>query len=233
MYFTTLNISFNLFKEKMTNNDRDTSITQNIESLNLNEIDIVVPQDKSIRPRELTSEEVEKLARDTHLVSEFKSRRFEIEAKKHWDLFYRRNKTNFFKDRYWTFREFEEIKGEEKTLLEIGCGVGNFMYPLLKENKKIFVYACDFSTDAVQLLKSNPEYDSDRCYGFVCDVTKPDSLREQLPTGVKVDFVSLIFVFSAIHPDKMKDAVRNIASVSKIKSLFFIFYFKHVCLKRC
>ncbi len=198
----------------MTDTYCDTSITQTFDSLNLNETDLIIPQDKSIHPRNLTQEEVEKLAKDTQLVSEFKSKRFEIDAKKHWDLFYRRNKTNFFKDRYWTFREFEEIKGEEKTLLEIGCGVGNFMYPLLKENKKIFVYACDFSTDAIQLLKSNPEYDTNRCYGFVCDVTKPYSLKEQLPPGVKVDFVSLIFVFSAVHPDKMKDAVRNIASVS-------------------
>lgn len=198
----------------MVTNECDTSITvsKDLQNLTLTEVDL--PQDKSNQVRELTNEEIEKLAKDTQLVSEFKNKRFEIDAKKHWDLFYRRNKTNFFKDRYWTFREFEEINNENKTLLEIGCGVGNFMYPLIKENKKIFVYACDFSTDAVQLLKDNSEYDTDRCLGFVCDVTKPNSLEEQL-AGVKVDFVSLIFVFSALHPDKMKTAVENIAKVMK------------------
>lgn len=200
----------------MTNSEADTSITlsHKIDNISLNEVDLIIPQDKSNKPRQLTNEEIEKLSKDVNLVSEFKSKRFEINAKKHWDLFYRRNKTNFFKDRYWTFREFEEITEDNKTLLEIGCGVGNFMYPLLKENKKIFVYACDFSTDAVALLKANTEYDTSRCQGFVCDVTKPNSLKEQLPDGVKVDFVSLIFVLSAVHPDKMKDAVANIASVS-------------------
>ena len=148
----------------MNNSDCDTSITicSELESVHLYEVDLVIPphtpQDKSHLPRKLTKPEAEKLAKDTQLVSEFKNKRLEIDAKKHWDLFYRRNSTKFFKDRYWTFREFQEIKGEEKTLLEIGCGVGNFMYPVLKENKKIFVYTCDFSTDAIQLLKSNVEY---------------------------------------------------------------------------
>jgi methyltransferase-like protein 6 len=197
----------------MVTSQSDTSITQNMENLDLAEIDMEIPQDKSQVARQLTEEERDKLGKDTQLVSEFKNKRFEMDAKKHWDLFYRRNGTNFFKDRYWTFREFEEITCENKCLLEIGCGVGNFMYPLLKENKKIFVYGCDFSTDAVNLLKQNPEYDTSRCLGFVCDVTKENSLQESLPSGVRVDFVSLIFVFSALHPDKMRTAVHNIAKV--------------------
>ena len=104
---------------------------------------------------------------------------------------------------------------EPKTsiLLEIGCGVGNFMYPLLKQNNKMFVYACDFSTDAIDLLKANLDYDTSRCQGFVCDATKTNSFRECLPEGVKVDFVTLIFVLSAIHPKKMSIVVDNIAQV--------------------
>ena len=197
-------------------NEADISIalSNDLKTLDLKEVDIVIPQDKSTEQRQLTESEIQRLAKDTNLVSDFKNKRFEIDAKKHWDLFYRRNKTNFFKDRYWTFREFQEISCENKSLLEIGCGVGNFVYPLLKENKKIFVYACDFSSDAVSLLKSNSDYDTDRCYGFVCDITKPDSLKDLMPADIKVDFVTLIFVFSAIHPDKMKTAVENIAHVS-------------------
>ena len=96
-------------------------------------------------------------------------------------------------------------------------------YPLLNNNKNIFVYACDFSTDAIQLLKSNESYDEKRCYGFVCDLTKENSLSESLPENVKVDIVTLIFVLSAIHPTKMRTAVQNIAKVSKIclRVLFF------------
>jgi len=28
---------------------------------------------------------------------------------KNWDMFYKRNQTNFFKDRHWTEREFGEL----------------------------------------------------------------------------------------------------------------------------
>jgi methyltransferase-like protein 6 len=179
-------------------------------------------QDKGVVERKITDEELAKLNSDKYLASEFKHRRLELEAKKNWDLFYRRNKNKFFKDRYWTFREFDELnadysdvndKVQIKTLLEIGCGVGNFVYPLIKQNKEIFAYVCDFSNDAIQLLKQNPDYDTTRMLGFVCDATKPNSLREALPVGVKVDAVTLIFVLSAIHPTKMRDVVGNIAQV--------------------
>lgn len=60
--------------------------------------------------RILSEEEVEKLKKDQVLVSDFKQQKLEIDAQKNWDLFYKRNTTNFFKDRHWTTREFEELK---------------------------------------------------------------------------------------------------------------------------
>lgn len=59
--------------------------------------------------RGLTPEEMEKLGGEV-LVSDFKQIKLEKEAQKNWDLFYKRNTTNFFKDRHWTTREFEELK---------------------------------------------------------------------------------------------------------------------------
>lgn len=41
------------------------------------------------------------------------------------------------------------------TMLEAGCGVGNAIFPLLELFSNIFVYACDFSPRAVDLLKVN------------------------------------------------------------------------------
>ena len=75
-----------------------------------------------------------------------------------------------FQDRHWTTREFEELTSTVKStgsdrriLLEIGCGVGNFVFPLLKEETSdFFIYACDFSNRAVQIVKSHPLYDESK-----------------------------------------------------------------------
>lgn len=41
---------------------------------------------------------------------------FEQNAARHWDLFYRSNTVNFFKDRHWLDREFPEIGGHSTAL---------------------------------------------------------------------------------------------------------------------
>uniref|UniRef100_A0A0E9X9I7 tRNA N(3)-cytidine methyltransferase n=1 Tax=Anguilla anguilla TaxID=7936 RepID=A0A0E9X9I7_ANGAN len=176
-------------------------------------------QNKGQSGRILTNEELEKLQRDQTLVSDFKQNKLEKEAQKNWDLFYKRNTTKFFKDRHWTTREFEELKACRKfdaqrlVLLEAGCGVGNCIFPLLAEDANIFVYACDFSPRAVEFVQKNPLFCSERCKVFQCDLTTED-LQANIQAD-SVDVATLIFVLSAIHPDKMRLTLENIYRVLK------------------
>nr|XP_046157184.1 tRNA N(3)-methylcytidine methyltransferase METTL6-like [Oncorhynchus gorbuscha] len=176
-------------------------------------------QRKTCTGRNLNEKEMEKLTGDQTLVSDFKQMKLEKEAQKNWDLFYKRNTTHFFKDRHWTTREFEELKVclefevKKLVLLEAGCGVGNFVFPLLEEDLNIFVYACDFSPRAVEFVKEHSLYCAERCSVFQCDLTK-DDLRGNVPVGC-VDVATLIFVLSAIHPNKMQQALDNIYRVLK------------------
>ncbi|XP_078703704.1 tRNA N(3)-cytidine methyltransferase METTL6-like [Branchiostoma floridae x Branchiostoma belcheri] len=173
----------------------------------------------SAHPRTLTEEDMDRLKKqDNKIVSDFKQKKLEKEAQRNWDLFYKRNSTNFFKDRHWTAREFEELantsqKDTPVVLLEAGCGVGNFLFPLLQENPSLFIHACDFSPRAVQFVKDNPQYNPDRCNAFQCDLTK-DDLRASVPAD-SVDMATLIFVLSALHPDTMPTALENIHRVLK------------------
>jgi 2-polyprenyl-3-methyl-5-hydroxy-6-metoxy-1,4-benzoquinol methylase len=162
-------------------------------------------------------------------VSEFMRAKYEKEARKYWDLFYKRNADRFFKDRHYLQKEWGHLLGNtalppnvgliesggaleiasveseqpgtmssrkavrrdqagealsspgtgsptsldgvneamqndrlsngvspsaaKTVVLEVGCGAGNTVYPLLEENPAAFVYACDFSPRAVDLVK--------------------------------------------------------------------------------
>ena len=72
-------------------------------------------------------------------------RRLEIEAAKNWDIFYKNNTTNFYKDRHYLLREFVELeqglnKEQSVVLLDLGCGVGNAFWPVFeKYNQKISI----------------------------------------------------------------------------------------------
>lgn len=58
----------------------------------------------------LDSSDLEKLAaQNSRLLPSWQADKLEAEAKKHWDLFYKRNENRFFKDRHWTTREFKEL----------------------------------------------------------------------------------------------------------------------------
>lgn len=110
--------------------------------------------------KHLTPVEIDKMkAQDSRLVSEFRANQLEKDTKKYWDLFYKRNDTRFFRDRHWTTREFDELLGlggeeSRNVLLEVGCGVGNFVYPLIEDGLKFRkIFACDLSTRAIELFE--------------------------------------------------------------------------------
>lgn len=160
----------------------------------------------------LTDEEKEQLiAQNSRLVPSHQATQLEKNARKHWDLFYKRNETRFFKDRRWTTREFQELLssdsddyiGDAKRLLEVGCGVGNLIFPLIEEKRNNFyVYSCDFSHRAIEFVKQNPLYDEKCMHAFQCDITTLD-IFEHIKAG-SLDIITMVFVLSAIHPDRFK-----------------------------
>lgn len=140
-----------------------------------------------------------------------------------WDKFYGMHDRWFFKDRKWLTSEFPELStfalkdengGERQySVLEVGCGAGNTVFPLMRLIPRgVHVYACDFSLEAVNLVKSHAEYDSGRCTVFQHDLASDASI---LPSEIKVDLVLSVFVLSAIHPSRLSHAISKLHSVLK------------------
>ncbi|MBN3312065.1 TLK2 kinase, partial [Atractosteus spatula] len=100
-------------------------------------------------------------------------------------------------------------------ILEVGCGVGNTVFPILKTNTDpgLFVYCCDFSTTAVELVKANEEYNPTRCLAFVHDLCD-EAARFPMPKE-SLDIIVLIFVLSAVHPDKMQKSISRLCELLK------------------
>ncbi|XP_057831124.2 uncharacterized protein LOC131041905 isoform X2 [Cryptomeria japonica] len=195
----------------------------------------------------------------TDVISTFWKEKYEKDAKKYWDIFYKRHENRFFKDRHYldkewgpyffllnlasydiegsiifTIRHFLHLKRWLKELcrlsnspgsaameatfrnnavLEVGCGAGNTVFPLLSSFPDLFVYACDFSPRAIDLVKAHKDYKEEQVHAFVCDVTA-DELTVEIPPA-SVDIVTMIFVLSAVLPEKMSQAVQNIRRVLK------------------
>ncbi|TQS33077.1 hypothetical protein Golomagni_06585 [Golovinomyces magnicellulatus] len=144
----------------------------------------------------------------------------------YWDTFYSAHENRFFKDRKWLHLEFPELvettleSAGDKTVLEVGCGAGNTVFPLLEINKnpKLTIHACDYSAEAVGVVRSNPLCSSApagaKCHASVWDLSSSTALPTGLEEG-SVDVVVLIFVFSALHPREWTQAVSNIRKLLK------------------
>ncbi|KAI0472001.1 methyltransferase [Xylariaceae sp. FL0804] len=149
-------------------------------------------------------------------VSDFDKSRFNSDPAKWWNLFYKNNTANFFKNRKWLQQEFPvlaELTAEDagpKIVLEVGAGAGNTAFPILAHNKnpRLKLHACDFSKKAVEVMRSHDEYNTELMQADVWDAAS-----EELPPGVEegsVDVVLMVFIFSALSPGQWEQAVRNI-----------------------
>lgn len=147
--------------------------------------------------------------------------KLEKEAKRNWDIFYKNNKTNFYKDRHYIKFEFSEladrIQGlheidQPLTLLDAGCGVGNGFYPLYREFKeKLLIQCCDFSPRAVTFVKEHELYNATDIDAHVVDLVN-DPFPFPLATA---DYSIMLFVLSAISPENFPKVAEKLYNQMK------------------
>mmetsp|Transcript_12779 Transcript_12779/g.29894 ORF Transcript_12779/g.29894 Transcript_12779/m.29894 type:complete len:345 (-) Transcript_12779:47-1081(-) len=158
-----------------------------------------------------------------------------------WDQFYANHGNRFFKDRHYFEKAFPEefpsspsTKSSStparnsddttpRTLVEIGCGVGNAILPLLdvgdSEGHWDVVHGLDISREAILILRKDPRFVSfnesgssiRNAFGHVCDIS-----RELPPPCLGVSNVTtLIFCLSAIDPERHEEAAKHVVDTLK------------------
>lgn len=99
------------------------------------------------------------------------------EDSKAWKRFHLRHSSGkFFKERRYLLKEFPELVSckEFSKVLEVGCGNGSSVIPILRGNKDIIVYACDCSSETLERAKeivhsTNIFAVQNRFHLFFCD----------------------------------------------------------------
>ncbi|XP_030285394.1 tRNA N(3)-cytidine methyltransferase METTL8, mitochondrial isoform X3 [Sparus aurata] len=105
-------------------------------------------------------------------------------------------------------------------ILEVGCGVGNSVFPIINtiKEKDAFLYCCDFSPRAIQLVKDHPDYDDSVCHAFVHDVCEENTSMPFPPRSL--DVILTVFVLSSIHPNRIQGVVNRLSTYLKHGGIF-------------
>ncbi|CED83267.1 Predicted methyltransferase [Phaffia rhodozyma] len=170
------------------------------------------------------AEAVKQVQRE-HQVSDLMKDVYNKNPASFWDRFYNTHNENFFKDRKWLRLEFPELlqmtaaDAGPRTIVEIGCGAGNALFPILENNKNplLNLHGFDYSRSAVEVVRSNPSYAKPpmgKINAAVWDLSS-ESIPEDVPEGT-VDVAVMVFVLSALKPgDEWERAMGNVWKMLK------------------
>uniref|UniRef100_A0A3P8VT26 tRNA N(3)-cytidine methyltransferase n=1 Tax=Cynoglossus semilaevis TaxID=244447 RepID=A0A3P8VT26_CYNSE len=169
--------------------------------------------------------------------------KFDTDAHCYWDKFYERHQNKFFKDRHWLFLEFPELlssnismKTNEDVLqnsafpgqhapfriLEVFKYLNilhflNFFFHYMVESDA-FLYCCDFSSCAIEMVKNHQDYDDSVCHAFVHDICEEKASFPFPPQSL--DVVLAVFVLSSIHPVRLQGVVNTLSTYLKHGGIF-------------
>lgn len=120
----------------------------------------------------------------------------------------------------------DENSIDYKLVLELGCGVGNSAFPLLRANLDLRLICVDCSPTAISALTQNPEFDGRRCRAFVADVAGSNPCgngalsvaqigSENGIADESIDAVTCVFFFSALDENAFARVAIECARVLK------------------
>jgi len=102
---------------------------------------------------------------------------------------------------------------------QVGCGVGNTVYPLLEKSDTLKVHCCDFSPRAVEFVKLHPRFAEDRIHAFVHDLAVPQQPLHRIVAGHSIGaptVITMLFVLSAVPPEAHLGVLKSLADCLRL-----------------
>lgn len=160
--------------------------------------------------------------------SQYWKEKYSNDANRFWHKFYCRNQDHFYKDRHYLHIVFPELTASSSPdgngplqLIEVGCGVGNSVWPLLDLNPHLQVIAVDFADSAIKIVNEravnyiNSTTGQLRIHGFVANMAIDDL---PVPAQQPVDLAILLFALSAVAPEYHLGVLQRIHRVLKVNT---------------
>lgn len=148
-----------------------------------------------------------------------------LEEERLWDDFFSNHLSGqMYKPRRYVYEEFgkyfqtacKDNIEDFIDIIEVGCGHGSTIFPLLKEAPNARFVGTDFSSKALEIFRSNALFDETRVELFQWDVCKePTSSFRQ-----RFDVVLAIFVLSALRSSEHEVAFQHLNSILKMGGIF-------------
>ena len=164
---------------------------------------------------------------ESYKMNNFWIKKYELDAVKNWNKFYKRNGNRFYKDRHWTYHEFIEFKNsltqsqKKLNLFFIGCGVGNTFYPIYQQfpTQISHLTAIDCAAKAIEICKEHELYDPNKMNIQQCDIVHQElSINPQYP----YDYAFLLFVISSINQIHHFNIFQKIYNALPVNGILYV-----------
>lgn len=119
-----------------------------------------------------------------------------------WQTFFSSHSTGqIYKPRRYICKEFKNYLSAShiQSVLEVGCGYGCTMFPLLEQYSFHYV-ATDYATKALEILQEHPLYIPSRTLCEPWDITLPPPERLLSIDSLGNQMILCIFALSAVQP---------------------------------
>lgn len=137
--------------------------------------------------------------------------------KNDWDYFFDKHDSgSFFKPRRYIEMEFQTYLIKAKSILEVGCGYGCTLYPLIEKFPFHYI-ATDYSRKALDILRNHPKFDPIRISTELWDVSQP------LQQTLQPDTIICVFALSALAPSQHIDSLKNMKHQLKDRNSVILF----------